>query len=186
MHLLRSASSLSSTCSQSVYSFCCGMKMSLALCRCSQDHYCYSNSDIMCHVTWLNHTVQCGGTRLACAVHKTLPFFLEVSLACKTICRHIHYTVFKDRELEFEGSNIIHCPGSVNACLITYTPDMFKMHSHFITSFQWVQSMHSSYPSKFGWTNIQSTNWYYQLDYHKRKQVGGKTYLTIHIYCNVR
>ena len=34
--------------------------------------------------TWLDRTVQCGGTRLVYAVHQTLPSLVEVGLACET------------------------------------------------------------------------------------------------------
>ena len=36
----------------------------------------------------MDHTVQCGGTRLVYTVHQTLPSLAEVGLACKTRVGH--------------------------------------------------------------------------------------------------
>ena len=49
------------------------------------------NTRRYCNVIGL-HCIQCGGTRLVYAVHQTIPFLVEVSLACKTTSGlNLHY-----------------------------------------------------------------------------------------------
>ena len=78
------------------YIVCSSGKDVLALFHCFQDYYCYSNSDVMHHVTKYCNvigpycTVQWNTACILTQLTRPFPLFVEVGLACETSWKFIY------------------------------------------------------------------------------------------------